>query len=254
MIILLTSNLFAQEEFFIKADMDSIEINQKTHISLRVIGGDYFPQISWSCSSGKILLTSVQGEIKFIAPNQAGIIKIDANIKLGDDQFNEIININVLKEGSLKKTADVLMVVDTNTLKNVWVDESHPSESFTPPLKIKGTFRMDTKSGKAFVGGSWPSYLMYDDGTHGDKIAGDGLWSLLMQFERADAGVYVAFDDSSTYRVEYESGLAWRMKMAFIELDEYEDEHSNVKFVPDSDKEIFWSQEMADKGGIYGKK
>ncbi|MBN2616876.1 MAG: hypothetical protein JXR64_01045 [Spirochaetales bacterium] len=232
-----------------------LEVNQRAPISLRVVSDtDGFPKINWNSSLGKIVQSKVVGEVDFIAPETAGIANIEAVITIGKETIKKDFVINVLPVGALKKTADVLIEVDTTTLKNVWVDASHPSENFTPPLKIKGTFRYDPETGLAFAGGSWPTYNMYDDGTHGDKVANDDIWSIKMEFDKSDAGVYIAFDDGSDYRIEFESGIMWRVKMEFIELDEYPDDHSNIKFVADDNKVISWNKELAELGGIYSEK
>jgi len=103
----------------------------------------------------------------------------------------------------------------------------------------------------AEAGGNWPNYNMYDDGTHGDRIANDGIWTIRMIFEKTDSKVYFAFDDASTYRVEWESSVTWRLKIAWIDLDAFPDDHSNPAFVPDKDKTLIWDKEMAKKGKIY---
>ncbi|OQY37331.1 MAG: hypothetical protein B6229_08640 [Spirochaetaceae bacterium 4572_7] len=232
-----------------------IEVNQQAPISLRVISdANDFPLVTWEVSSGIIKESNVVGEVDFISPSIASSVTLNASVSIEGKLISKELVIDVLEEGSLKTTADVLIEVDTNTLQNVWVDETHPNESFTPPLKIKGTFRYDPDTELGHVGGSWPTYLMYDDGTHGDLIAKDGIWSVKMIFERSDAGVYLAFDDASPYRIEFESGICWRLKMEFIELDDYPDDHSNIMFVPDQDKVIRWNQNLADKAGMYEAK
>lgn len=233
---------------------EKLEVNQTEPISLRTISNkDMFPDVTWTVSGGAISESRVVGEVDFTAPATEGIVTLEAKVKLGDEVVSKKEEINVLKEGALKTTADILIEVDTASLVGVYVDEEHPQESFTPPLMVKGTFRYDPESGLAFAGGSWPSYEMFDDGTHGDKVADDGIWSINMEFEKSDASVYIAFDDASEYRIEFESGITWKMKMAFIDLDEYPDDHSNVKFVPDGDKTIKWTKEMAVQGGLYEK-
>jgi hypothetical protein len=92
---------------------------------------------------------------------------------------------------------------------------------------------------------------MYDDGAHGGSASGDGIYSILMIFEKSDSKVYFAFDDGNPYRVQWESGIMERMKLAWIELDDYPDDNSNPAFVPDKDKVVRWDEEMAEKGKIY---
>lgn len=229
-----------------------LEVNAFAPISIRTISDiKGFPSIDWELSHGTIEKTSVIGEVFFRAPASACTSILTASVKIGDQLVEKKLSIVVLEKGALKKTADILIEVDTNALNGVWVDKSHPSETFTAPLMVKGTFRYDSESGLAYAGGSWPSYVMFDDGTHGDKTADDGIWSINMEFQKSDTGVYIAFDDASKYRIEFESGIMWRVKRAFTELDEFPDDHSNIKFVPDGNKNIRWTKELAIKGGIY---
>ncbi len=229
-----------------------LEVNQSAPISIRTISDiQDFPNIDWELSHGEVEKTSVVGEVFFNAPASACTSIVTATVKIGDKVVEKKLSIVVLEEGALKKTADILIEVDTNALQGVWVDKSHPSENFTAPLMVKGTFRYDPESGLAFAGGSWPSYVMFDDGTHGDKVADDGIWSINMEFQKSDAGVYIAFDDASDYRIEFESGIMWRVKRAFTELDEFPDDHSNIKFVPDDNKSVSWTKELSIEGGIY---
>lgn len=92
---------------------------------------------------------------------------------------------------------------------------------------------------------------MYDDGTHGDKVAGDGVYSTLMIFDKSNSKVYFAFDDNNPYRVQWESAITERLKLAWIVLDEFPDDNSNPAFIPDKDKVLKWDKEMAEKGRIY---
>lgn len=232
-----------------------VEAGKTLDISSRVSDdGKGFPSFQWSTTSGEIIETDVQGEVVFVAPDKSGISVISVNISLNGIKETREIEINVLPQGALKKTADILITVDSNTLEEVWVNSTHTSESFKGPLSIKGTFRYDADSQLAFAGGSWPTYPMYDDGTHGDVKAGDGIWSILMKFEKTDSKVYFALDDANEYRVEYESGLAWTVKMAWIELDDYPDDHSNPAFIPDMDKTVSWTAAKAEEGGIYDER
>lgn len=229
-----------------------LEVNQSSPISIRTISeSEAFPYIEWHLNHGEIIQSTVIGEVLFKAPANACYIQLEATVHIGDESIVKTLDIDILEKGALKKTADILITVDTNTLKGVWVDESHPSEHFNGPLMVKGTFRYDPDTGLAFAGGSWPSYPMFDDGTHGDIVADDGIWSINMEFEKSDTGVYIAFDDASEYRIEFESGIMWRVKMAFVELDAYPDDHSNIKFIPDTNKTISWNTQLAELGGIY---
>lgn len=214
-------------------------------------GGD-IPEISWTAGAGSIVRTAVDNEVDFVAPDTPGTVLVIARAASGGESFEAEYPVTVLPAGALKKTALVVIEVDANTLKGVWVDAAHPRESLTPPLKIKGTFRYDPATGEAFAGGSWPVFDMRDDGQKGDRTAGDGIWTIAMNFEKGDAKVYFAFDDASAFRVEWESGLAWRLKSAWINLDEFPDDTTNPAFVPDGDKTIRWTADMAAAAGIYG--
>jgi len=208
------------------------------------------PVFEWSASDGKIIETVVAGEADFHAPEEPVEVTVNVTAVLDGKRIDRSILIVVLEAGALKTEASILFEVDTATLNGVWVTPDNPSEDFSPPLRIKGTFRYDEDTGAAFSGGSWPAYDMRDDGLRGDRIAGDGIWSIHFNYEKSDARVYFAFDDASEFRVEYESGLAWRMKIEWIELDGFPDDHSNPAFIPDSDHIIRWDSAMA--GALYG--
>lgn len=244
--------LSAETVIILLSDSLEIEVGKTLELSCRVSAGNKgFPAFQWSVSEGRIAKTAVAGEVNFIAPVDSGTVSISVDISINGKNETHSLEITILPAGALKKTADILVTVDTNTLNDVWVNAAHISESFKGPLSIKGTFRYDCDSELAFAGGSWPTYPMYDDGTHGDITADDGIWSILMKFEKTDSIVYFALDDANTYRVEYESGLAWTVKMAWIELDDYPDDHSNPAFIPDMDKVVSWTAAKAEKGGIH---
>ena len=229
-----------------------VEVGGILELSCRVADGNKgFPIFQWESSTGIIGETAVAGEVNYEAPLQSGTAGISVDVFINGKNATRDLEITILPAGALKKTADILITVDTATLKNVWVNSTHTSESFKGPLSIKGTFRYDADSELAFAGGSWPTYPMYDDGTHGDITADDGVWSILMKFEKTDSMVYFALDDANSYRVEYESGLAWTVKMAWIELDDYPDDHSNPAFIPDKDKTVNWSAAKAEEAGLY---
>jgi len=247
-----TISLWAEKSIELSASSLEVEIGASLELSCRVDdGGKGFPQFKWSSTSGSVTETDVAGEVDFHAPLHSGTAVISVDVAINGENTTKTIEVAILPEGALKKTADILITVDTNTLENVWVNDSYPSESFKGPLSIKGTFRYDPDSELAFAGGNWPLYDMFDDGTHGDREANDGIWSILMKFEKTDAKVYFALDDINTYRVQYESGLAWAIKMAWIELDDFPDDHTEVAFIPDRDKIVSWTAEMAEEGGIY---
>ena len=229
-----------------------VEIGSELPLSAYVSDpGNRIPAMRWRVERGEIRESSVIGEVDYLAPRQSGSDKITLSITLGDKEYIEELDIDVLEEGALETTASVLVQVDTATLRDVYVNSSHPAETFAAPLLIKGTFRYDPETGEAWAGGSWPNYTMYDDGTHGDAAAGDGIWSILFRFEKSDQKVYFAFDDAAPYRVQYESGVTWRMKTAWIGLDDFPMDDDNPAFVPDSDKTLIWDAAMAQKGGIY---
>ncbi len=217
-----------------------------------VLPGGGIPEIEWTSEAGSVVRTAVANEADFIAPQAPGTVMVRATAVSGGESFQAEYPVTVLPAGALKKTALVVIEVDAATLEGVWVDAAHPKEKLSPPLKIKGTFRYDPATGEAFAGGSWPVFEMRDDGQKGDRAAGDGIWTIAMNFEKGDAKVYFAFDDNSTFRVEWESGLAWRLKMAWIDLDEFPDDTTNPAFVPDGDKTIRWTADMAAAAGLHG--
>jgi hypothetical protein len=230
-----------------------IEVGQETRISAMAYGeGQQIPEYIWQAARGEIVAGPVAGEVQFIAPDKPGRIDIAVQARVGGNTYSSDLVIEVLEQGALNKLSRVLVQVDTNTLTGVYVDESHPSENFAGPLTIKGTFRYDPETGEAYAGGSWPSFLMYDDGTHGDPVAGDGIWSILFNFEKSDEKVYFAFDDANEYRKQYESGLMWRVKNEWIKLDEFPNDNDNPAFAPDGDKVIIWDAALAEAAGIYG--
>lgn len=253
--IVCTTIVYSETSIELTASLPEIEVGGVIALSCRVSDGKSgFPRFEWSASGGEIRETAVAGEVDFRAPDSEGKATVSVDIEINGRHETREVEIQVLPAGALKKTADILISVDTNSLKGIWVNSGHPSENFKAPLSIKGTFRYDPDSELAFAGGSWPTYPMYDDGTHGDAVAGDGIWSILMKFEKTDSKVYFAFDDGNSYRVEYESGLAWAVKMAWIELDEFTDDFSNPAFIPDGDKTVSWTAGMSEKGGLYGER
>lgn len=258
----------------IASSSPSVEVGSSIALSLRLSMPDTLPVISWSASAGTITPTLVDNEVDFHAPETPGEAIVTATVSGTASQtttltasktttvtasqtttLTESLRIVVLPAGALKKTAEVLVEVDCNSLKKVWVDLGHPAENFAPPLKIKGTFSLDVDTGTAVGGGSWPTYNMYDDGTHGDRVAGDGIWTERFVFPKSSSKVYFAFDDANPYRVGFESGLAWRFKLAWRGVDaasagEASDEN-NLFFIPDRDQVVSWTAEMAAKSGMY---
>jgi hypothetical protein len=243
-----------EDAFFVKlkSSSDSVEAGQRLELSCKVnLPKRIIPEFEWSVSSGEIIQTQIEGEVDFIAPGGSGEVTVNVTVTDGENTVTKSKTIEILEVGALKRTAEILIEVDTNTLTGIWVNEEHPEENFIPPLLIKGTFTYNTETLEAVSGGNWPNYEMYDDGTHGDRVAGDGIYSILMIFEKSDSKVYFAFDDGNPYRVQWESGIMERMKLAWIELDDYPDDNSNPAFVPDKDKVVRWDEEMAEKGKIY---
>jgi hypothetical protein len=239
------------------ASSTSVEIGQTVALSLwlNISGG--VPTIAWSASAGSLTPTLVDNEADFTAPDAPGDVLITATASSKGRVMKAELKLKVLPVGALKKTAEVLVEVDCTSLKNVWVDDSHPSEEFAPPLRIKGTFSLDVDTGEATAGGSWPTYDMYDDGTHGDRVAGDGIWTERFVFLKTGSKVYFAFDDANAYRVGFESGLAWRFKLAWRGVDEAGagevSDANNLFFIPDKDQRVAWTAEMAAKSGMYAR-
>jgi hypothetical protein len=238
------------------AESDSVEVGQKLALSLRLDAGKGLPSIEWSVDIGGIERSVVDNEVDFVAPSAPGVATVVATAKTAAGQLLKTeTKISVLKAGALKKTAEVIVEVDAKNLVKVWVDDAHPAESFAPPLRIKGTFALDVDTGEAVAGGSWPVYDMYDDGTHGDRVAGDGIWTERFVFKKSSTKVYFAFDDANAYRVGFESGLAWRFKLAWRGVDEAGagevSDANNLFFVPDRDQVVSWTAAMAAKSGMY---
>jgi hypothetical protein len=233
----------------------AVEVGQAMPLSLRLDMPGGPPAIAWSASAGAIEPSAVDNEVDFRAPAAPCEARIVATASAGGKTIRAEATIVVLAAGGLKKTAEVIVEVDCNSLRKVWVDESHPAEDFAPPLKIKGTFALDVDTGEAQAGGSWPLYAMYDDGKRGDRVAGDGIWTMRFVFPKATTKVYFAFDDANAYRKGFESGLAWRFKLAWRGVDEAGaaevSDSNNLFFVPDRDKTVSWTAEMAAKSGMY---
>jgi hypothetical protein len=234
-----------------------LETGGETALSLRLSMPGGPPVVEWSASAGAIRPTAVDNEVDFVAPATPGDVVVRARAAAGGKTLDAEILLRVRPLGALKKTVEVIVEVDCRTLKGVWVDAAHASESFSPPLKIKGTFGLDVDTGEASAGGSWPVYDMYDDGTHGDRVAGDGIWTERFVFKKTSAKVYFAFDDAGAYRVGFESGLAWRLKLAWRGVDEAGagevSDANNLFFVPDRDQVVAWTAGMAAKSGMYAE-
>jgi hypothetical protein len=241
----------------IEAASAEVETGGRTALSLRLAMPGGAPAIEWSASAGSILPTAVDNEVDYLAPAEPGEVVVRARSSAGGRTLEAEIALAVKPAGALKKTAEVLVEVDASTLEGVWVDAAHPSESFAPPLRIKGTFALDVDTGEATAGGSWPVYDMYDDGTHGDRAAGDGVWTERFVFRKTSSKVYFAFDDAGSYRVGFESGLAWRLKLAWRGVDEAGagevSDANNLFFVPDHDQVVAWTAAMAAKSGMYAE-
>jgi hypothetical protein len=241
----------------IEAASAEVETGGRTALSLRLAMPGGAPAIEWSASAGSILPTAVDNEVDFIAPSEPGEVVVRARSSAGGRTLEAEFAIAVKPAGALKKTAEVIVEVDCGTLRGVWVDAGHPSEAFAPPLKIKGTFALDADTGEATAGGSWPVYDMYDDGTRGDRAAGDGVWTERFVFRKTSSKVYFAFDDAGAYRVGFESGLAWRLKLAWRGVDEAGagevSDANNLFFVPDHDQVVAWTAGMAARSGMYAE-
>ncbi len=247
----------AKSYALLSASSPSVEVGKEIALSLRLSMPGGPPVIDWSASAGRIRSTGVDNEVDLVAPSEPCEILVRATARSAAKTLSAEATIRVLPVGALKKEAEVKVEVDCGSLVNVWVDASHPSESFAPPLKIKGTFSLDVDSGEAAAGGSWPSYAMYDDGTHGDRVAEDGIWTQRFVFPKSSTKVYFAFDDANAYRVGFESGLAWRLKLTWRGVDEAGagevSDANNLFFVPDRDQTVRWTAEMAAKSGMYAE-
>jgi len=241
----------------LSASSAEVEVGKVSALSLRLSAPGGPPVIEWSASAGTIRPTAVDNEVDFVAPMESGDAVVRARATAGGRTLDAQLVIKVLPAGAMKRTAEVIVEVDCGSLKGVWVDAAHPSESFAPPLKIKGTFSLDVDTGEASAGGSWPVYDMYDDGTHGDRVAGDGIWTERFVFKKTSSKVYFAFDDANAYRVGFESGLAWRFKLAWRGVDEAGagevSDANNLFFVPDHDQAVAWTAGMAAKSGMYAE-
>jgi len=236
----------------LESSSDSVEVGRTLELSCKTnLPKGVIPEFRWSVSNGEILETQINGEVDFVAPEEVGNVIVNATVTDGGSTITKSKVIKILEAGTMESTADVLIEVDTNTLVGVWVDEEHPEENFVPPLLIKGTFTYDTETCRATSGGNWPNFEMYDDGTHGDKVAEDGVYSMLTIFDKSDSKVYFAFDDDNPYRVQWESAITERLKLAWIKLDEFPEDNSNPAFIPDIDKVLKWDKEMAEEGRIY---
>jgi hypothetical protein len=247
----------AKSSALIIPSSSSVEVGKELSLSLRLAMPGGAPEISWSAGAGEILPTLVDNEVDFRAPEAPGEVTVSATARSGGRVLRAEVLLKVLPLGALKRTIEVIVEVDCASLKKVWVDEAHPSEDFAPPLKIKGTFALDVDTGEASAGGSWPTYDMYDDGTHGDRAAGDGVWSERFVFPKTGAKVYFAFDDGNAYRVGFESGLAWRLKLAWRGVDEAGagevSDANNLFFVPDRDQVVKWTADMAARSGMFSR-
>ena len=237
----------------LRSDVLEVEVTKTLHLSALVsLTRGKNASFEWKADGGTIEKSTVAGEVDFVAPQTPGKVNVTVTASApGLKSINQSISIDVLAAGALDTVVPVVVEVDTNTLKGVWVNASHTQENFKGPLRIKGTFRYDPATGDAFAGGSWPTYDMRDDGKDGDRVSGDGIWTIRFNFERSDSKVYFAFDDANEFRVEFESGVAWRLKMAWIDLDEFKDDFSNPAFIPSNPQVLSWTKAMADSGKIY---
>jgi len=241
----------------LSASAPVVEVGRMISLSLRLGMPGGPPRITWSASSGTILPTLVDNEVDFLAPAEPGESRIVATASSGGRKIGAEAVVKILPAGGLKKTAEVIVEVDCGSLEKVWVDPAHPAENFAPPLKIKGTFSLDVDTGEAQAGGSWPSYAMFDDGSHGDRVAGDGIWTMRFVFQKTRTKVYFAFDDANAYRPGFESGLAWRLKLAWRGVDEAGagevSDANNLFFIPDRDQVVAWTADMAAKSGMHAE-
>jgi len=248
--LLILTFAYTQELKIISVNLskEKMEVGENLEINCYSTNGkEDILKYKFSTKAGKIKPTNIPGQVIFTASNKIGLAVIDIEVTDGKQTVKTFVNIDVVPKGKSSPWATVLFTVDTNTLKNVHVDSTHTQEKFVPPLKIKGELTLDESSGEAQAGGSWPTYIMYDDGTHGDKTANDGIWSISMKFEKSDRKVHFAFDDGNDYRVGFESGLTKIMKDNWTFLDEFPEDNTNPAFVPNEDKNVSWDSEKAKK-------
>lgn len=111
------------------------------------------------------------------------------------DEYNRYPNapFKVIPPYPNEEQVQILFVVDTTPWQNIISKRSTQPLSFQPPLKIKGQF---TK---------WQPVTMYDNGNHGDEIANDGKWSIVINLKRENRVRIFAFDDSHPLRAAHES-------------------------------------------------
>lgn len=226
-----------------------VEVGGETLVNCYVTAEDgRLLEYNWQTSAGRIKESDTMGNVVYSAPRKPGNYIIAVQVSDGVNKASLTKEIEVAPVGESSPYSKVLITVDTNTLKGVYVDETHPDESFVSPLSIKGELTYDESTGEAAVGGSWPTNRMYDDGTHGDKRAKDGIWSIEMTFEKSDQKVHFAFDDGNEYRVGFESGLTKKLKDAWIFLDDYPMDNTNPAFQPNKDRmEVSWNKDFASK-------
>ncbi|HBD92590.1 MAG: hypothetical protein A2015_05790 [Spirochaetes bacterium GWF1_31_7] len=225
-----------------------IEVGQQARLVCYAENGSSQKLVyTYKSAGGKCKESDIKGIALFSAGKKTGTFELTVEVSDGTSKVFKTISYEIVPPGESSPWAEILFTVDTNTLQGVYVDSSHPAENFTGPLKIKGELTLDEGSGEAQAGGSWPTYLMYDDGSRGDKKAGDGVWSILMKFEKSDRKVHYAFDDGSEYRVGFESGITKTMKDNWTIMDEFPSDNTNPAFVPDRNKEVAWNIEFATK-------
>ncbi|NJL30339.1 MAG: hypothetical protein HC898_01180 [Phycisphaerales bacterium] len=139
-----------------------------------------------------------------------------------------------------KETVLILFEFDTNPWKDIYSPTTGKAIGFTPPLSLKSHYW------------AWEQFELYDDGTHGDRIANDGVHSLLMKMPRDNKKWQLAIDDTGTARTAHESELAHLLKSAAAEAGIGFEGHFAI--LPDSSKVVGMTakhfQEMIESGEI----
>jgi len=155
----------------LESDSLEVEVGKSIHLSAGVtLTRGQNASFSWAAEKGGVTTGRVAGEADYVAPDTPGSYTVTVTASApGLEAARQSVAVTVLPAGALQSTVPVVVEVDTNTLKGVWVNADHPRENFKGPLKIKGTFRYDPATGDAFAGGSWPVYDMRDDGKDGDR-------------------------------------------------------------------------------------
>jgi lysophospholipase L1-like esterase len=119
----------------------------------------------------------------------------------------------------------VLFTIDTNPWKNLLAPDGKVLH-FTGPLKLKIAIKND-----------WALIDMYDDGTHGDENAGDGIYSAVVNLPGGPSRSQFAFDDAGKVRGQNESLAMELVKTGIGSLAEL-GLNKHPSLVPDTIKKV----------------